>query len=82
MDSCHRYFWWLGRSLGLEGLIMIDHIKDYFRLPSPKEIALKELNEANRRLLETLSAKEYAQRMCDYHSDRIKRLSAYLRDES
>ena len=61
---------------------MIEHIKDYFRLPSPKELALKELNEANRRLLETLSAKEYAQRMADYHQDRIKRLSTYLRDES
>jgi hypothetical protein len=82
MDIGDHHFWWLGRSLGMEGLIMIDQFKDYFRLPSPKEIAIKELNEANRRLLETLSAKEYAQRMCDYHSDRIKRLSAYLRDES
>ena len=61
---------------------MIENIKDYFRLPSAKELALKELNEANRRLLETLSAKEYAQRMAEYHQDRIKRLSAYLRDES
>jgi hypothetical protein len=82
MDACHHYFWRLGRSLGMEGLIMLEHIKDYFRLPSPKELALKELNEANRRLLETLSAKEYAQRMAEYHSDRIKRLTAYLRDES
>ena len=61
---------------------MIENIKDYFRLPSAKELALKELNEANRRLLETLSAKEYAQSMAEYHQDRIKRLSAYLRDES
>ena len=61
---------------------MIDQLKDYFRLPSPKELAAKELNDANRRLLETLSAKEYAQRMCDYHSDRIKRLTTYLREES
>ena len=61
---------------------MIDQVKDYFRLPSPKELAAKELNDANRRLLETLSAKEYAQRMCDYHSDRIKRLTTYLREES
>ena len=61
---------------------MIVHLKDYFRLPSAKELALKELNEANRRLLETLSAKDYAQRMAEYHQDRIKRLSAYLRDES
>ena len=82
MDIGNHHLWWLGRSLGMEGLIMIDHLKDYFRLPSAKELALKELNEANRRLLETLSAKEYAQRMAEYHQDRIKRLSAYLRDES
>jgi hypothetical protein len=61
---------------------MIDQLKDYFRLPSPKELALKELNEANRRLLETLSAKEYAQRMAEFHQDRIKRLTAYLKEES
>ncbi len=61
---------------------MIDKLKDFFRLPSPKELALKELNEANRRLLETLSAKEYAQRMAEFHQDRIKRLTAYLKEES
>jgi hypothetical protein len=82
MDIGDHHLWWLGRSLGMEGLIMIDQLKDYFRLPSPKELAAKELNDANRRLLETLSAKEYAQRMCDYHSDRIKRLTTYLREES
>ena len=82
MDIGNHHLWWLGRVTGMAGVSMIDHIKDYFRLPSAKELALKELNEANRRLLETLSAKEYAQRMAEYHQDRIKRLSAYLRDES
>jgi hypothetical protein len=77
-----HHLWWLGRSLGLEGLNMIDHIKDYFRLPSPKELAAKELEAAQRKLLEALSAQEYAKRMADYHSDRIKRLTTYLRDES
>jgi len=61
---------------------MIDQIKDYFRVPSPKELAAKELENAQRKLLEALSAQEYAKRMGEYHSDRIKRLSAYLRDES
>ena len=61
---------------------MIDQIKDYFRLPSAKEMAAKELNEAQRKLLDALSAQEYAKRMADYHSDRIKRLTAYLKDES
>ena len=61
---------------------MIDQLKNYFRLPSAKELAAKELETAQRKLLEALSAQEYAKRMADYHQDRIKRLSAYLRDES
>lgn len=61
---------------------MIEQIKDYFRLPSAKEMAAKELNEAQRKLLDALSAQEYAKRMADYHSDRIKRLTAYLKEEA
>ena len=61
---------------------MIDHIKDYFRLPSAKELAEKELEMAHRKLLVALSAQEYAKRMGDYHLDRIKRLTAYLKDET
>ena len=61
---------------------MINHIKEYMRLPSAKEMAAKELEMAQRKLLEALSAQEYAKRMCDYHSDRIKRLTAYLKDEA
>jgi hypothetical protein len=66
----------------MEGLIMLDLIKDYFRLPSAKEIAAKELESAQRKLLDALSAQEYARRMADYHSDRIKRLTAYLKEEA
>jgi len=61
---------------------MINQLKDYFRLPSAKELAAKELNEAQRKLLDALSAQEYAKRMADYHSDRIKRLTAYLKEEA
>jgi hypothetical protein len=82
MDTCHHHLWWLGCSFGLEGLIMIDKLKDYFRLPSPKELAAKELEMAQRKLLEALSANEYAKRMAEYHQDRIKRLTAYLKEES
>ena len=60
---------------------MINHIKEYWRLPSAKEIAAKELESAQRKLLDALSAQEYARRMADYHSDRIKRLTAYLKEE-
>ena len=61
---------------------MLELLKDYFRLPSAKEIAAKELESAQRKLLDALSAQEYAQRMADYHSDRIKRLTAYLKEEA
>ena len=61
---------------------MIEHIKEYWRLPSAKELAAKELEQAQRKLLDALSAQEYARRMADYHSDRIKRLTAYLKEET
>jgi len=60
---------------------MIDKLKEYFRLPSAKELAAKELETAQRKLLDALSAQEYARRMSDYHADRIKRLTAYLKEE-
>ena len=82
MCACHRYLWRHWRNVGLEGLIMLDLIKDYFRLPSAKEMAAKELEMAQRKLLEALSAQEYARRMADYHQDRIKRLTAYLKEEA
>jgi hypothetical protein len=60
---------------------MINLLKEYFRLPSAKELATKELEAAQRKLLDALSAQEYARRMADYHADRIKRLTVYLKEE-
>ena len=82
MGAGHHYLWRHWRNVGLAGVNMIDHIKDYFRLPSAKELAAKELETAQRKLLDALSAQEYARRMGDYHSDRIKRLTAYLKEET
>jgi hypothetical protein len=53
-------------------------IQDLWRMPSPNEMAAKELEEAKRRFLDAQSGMEYARRMSDYHADRIKRLTAYL----
>lgn len=78
----NRHLWRLGRNACLEGLIVINQIKEYLRMPSAKELAAKELSEAQRKLLDALSAQEYAKRMADYHSDRIKRLTAYLKEEA
>ena len=82
MGACHRYLWRHWCTTGLAGVNMIDQLKDYFRLPSAKELAAKELETAQRKLLDALSAQEYAKRMADYHSDRIKRLTAYLKEEA
>jgi hypothetical protein len=57
---------------------LIYRIQDLWRMPSPKEMAAKELEEAKRRFLDAQSAMEYARRMSDYHADRIKRLTNYL----
>jgi len=82
MRVSHHHFWRHWRNAGMAGLNMIDQIKDYLRLPSAKELAAKELEMAQRKLLVALSAQEYAKRMGDYHLDRIKRLTAYLKDEA
>ena len=82
MGAGHHHLWRHWRTTSMAGVNMIDHLKDYFRLPSAKELAAKELETAQRKLLDALSAQEYARRMADYHQDRIKRLTAYLKDET
>ncbi len=51
---------------------------EMFRTPSAEVLALKELEEAERSLLEAQTNQEYAKRMAEYHNDRIKRLTTYL----
>lgn len=55
-------------------------IKQLYGTPSAEALALRELEEAKRRLLEAQTAKEYADSMCKYREAQIKRLTAYLRD--
>lgn len=57
---------------------LIDYIKHIYTPPSAETLALRELEEARRMLLESQSAREYADSMCKYHEARIKRLTAYL----
>lgn len=80
MRISHHHLWRLGRIVGLEGLKMnfIERFQSLWQLPSPKELAAKELQEAKRRFLDAQSGMEYAKRMSDYHADRIKRLTNYL----
>lgn len=60
---------------------MTGNIKKFnpFAPPSPVMMARIELEEAQRQLLATQSAAEYARRLSEYHQDRIKRLSAFLK---
>jgi hypothetical protein len=53
-------------------------LKSVYTTPSAEVLAIRALDEAKRSLLETQSAREYADAMCKYHDAKIKRLTAYL----
>jgi hypothetical protein len=55
-----------------------EFMKSLFKVPSADAMALKELEDAKRKLLEAQSGREYATSMCNYYETKIKRLSAYL----
>lgn len=55
-----------------------DVVSDMFRTPAADVLAVAELEEAKRQLLHAQTALDYSKRMVDYHSDRIKRLTAYV----
>jgi len=57
---------------------MILNIEKLWATPSAEVLALKELEECKRRLLEAQTAREYAESMCKYREAQIKRLTAYL----
>lgn len=57
---------------------IIEYLKALLRTPSAEVIALRELEEAKRRLLTAQSTREYADSMCKYHEAQIKRLSGYI----
>ena len=56
----------------------INWVKNAYTTPSAESLALRELEEAKRSLLETQSAREYADSMCKYREAQIKRLTTYL----
>ena len=57
---------------------LIEKLKTMYLTPSAEVIAVRELDEAKRSLLEAQSGREYADSMCKYHEARIKRLTVYL----
>lgn len=58
---------------------LIEYIRQLYKTPSAEIIALNELEEAKRKLLDAQSGREYAESMCKYHEARIKRLTTYIR---
>ena len=58
----------------------IEYIKNLFKPPSPEALALKELEQAKRALLEAQTGVEFAQAHVRYNTERVKRLSAYLHE--
>jgi hypothetical protein len=57
---------------------MYNWVKNVYTTPSAESLALRELEESKRRLLEAQTAREYAESMCKYREAQIKRLTAYL----
>lgn len=58
--------------------LFVTYAKSVFATPSAEMLALRELEDARRKLLEAQSGREYANSMCQYHEARIKRLTNYL----
>lgn len=65
----------------MEGFMLkeaIDQIASLFKTPSAEILAIRELDEAKRKLLQAQSSYEYYRCICEYNEDRIKRLSEYI----
>jgi recombinational DNA repair protein RecR len=59
---------------------MIAMVKRLLTMPSPLEMAARELMQAQRAKLEAESAREYAYHMVNYNDDRIARLQERLNE--
>jgi hypothetical protein len=57
---------------------LVNWVKNIYATPTAESLALRELEEAKRRLLEAQTAREYADSMCKYREAQIKRLTTYL----
>lgn len=55
---------------------LIQEFIQTFRTPSADELAVRELQEAQRELLKAESGREYADSLVTYHKARITRLTA------
>ena len=58
---------------------IIDLLRSVYVLPSARVLAIKELEDSKRKLLEMESSFDYAQSMCNYYKAKINRLESYLK---
>ena len=59
---------------------MFKKLTEITRAPSARSLAQRELEEAQRALLEAHSAVEYSQAMVGYHSKRVERLTKFTEE--
>jgi len=57
---------------------LVNWVKNIYATPTAESLALRELEDSKRRLLEAQTAREYADSMCKYREAQIKRLTVYL----
>ena len=58
---------------------MIEELKKLWATPSAEVLALRELEEAKRKLLDAQTSREYADSMVKFREQQIKRLTEYLK---
>lgn len=61
---------------------MIAYLKEHFRQPTPLEMITTELATANLAKLEAETAVDFAKSVVAYNDARIKRLAAYLKENT
>ena len=57
---------------------VINYLKNVYTVPTAETLALRELEDSKRKLLEAQTAREYADSMCKFREAQIKRLTTYL----
>lgn len=61
---------------------IIRFIKEFWCHPTPHTLALRELEESKRELLTAHTSQEYSLKMVEYHRNKIRRLTAFLKEKS
>lgn len=57
----------------------MNYLKKLWQTPSAEVLALRELEEAKRKLLDAQTSREYSDSMVKFREAQIKRLTAYIK---